>query len=52
MSGVFGTPRRPAYVVTRTDADGQPISLDKWQEIDSARQSLVARGLLREGANR
>jgi hypothetical protein len=28
MSGVFGTPRRPAYVVTRTDEAGQPISLD------------------------
>jgi hypothetical protein len=28
MSGVFGTRRRPAYVVTRTNLDGQPISLD------------------------
>jgi hypothetical protein len=28
MSGVFGTPTRPAYVVTRTDQGGQPISLD------------------------
>jgi len=28
MSGVFGTPRRPAYVVTRTNQAGQPISLD------------------------
>ncbi|ADB29212.1 hypothetical protein Kfla_0083 [Kribbella flavida DSM 17836] len=28
MSPIFGTPRRPAYTVTRTDPSGQPISLD------------------------
>ncbi|GAA1563754.1 hypothetical protein GCM10009789_16100 [Kribbella sancticallisti] len=28
MSQVFGTPRRPAYMVTRTDQQGRPISLD------------------------
>lgn len=29
MSQVFGTPRRPAYTVTRTDQLGRPISLDR-----------------------
>jgi hypothetical protein len=29
MSQVFGTPRRPAYAVTRTDQLGRPISLDR-----------------------
>ncbi|MDX6264751.1 MAG: hypothetical protein QOH84_6439, partial [Kribbellaceae bacterium] len=29
MSQVFGTPRRPAYTVTRTDRLGRPISLDR-----------------------
>ena len=28
MSSVFGTPRHPAYMVTRTDQQGRPISLD------------------------
>ncbi|TDD29934.1 ATP-binding protein [Kribbella turkmenica] len=28
MSQVFGTPRNPAYTVTRTDRFGRPISLD------------------------
>lgn len=29
MSQVFGTARRPAYMVTRTDQQGRPISLDR-----------------------
>jgi len=29
MSQVFGTARRPAYVMTRTDQSGRPISLDR-----------------------
>lgn len=29
MSSVFGTPRHPAYTVTRTDQLGRPISLDR-----------------------
>ncbi|QNE19934.1 ATP-binding protein [Kribbella qitaiheensis] len=29
MSQVFGTPRQPAYMITRTDQLGRPISLDR-----------------------